>query len=168
MSADDRAVSKKRLDQFREACRRIGLKITHQRLVIYSVVADTAEHPDVETIYKHVRRRLPSVSLDTVYRTLWLLVDLGIISSLWPQRERTRFDANISAHHHFVCTKCGMIRDFYGDERRPLKIPDAVKAFGHVERTHMEFRGLCSRCSKKEESHQTGKNQNKIKKETIS
>ena len=63
-------------------------------------------------VFEGVRERMPTVSLDTVYRTLWWLKDLGLITTLGSSRERTRFDANLSRHHHFVCVQCGLTRDF--------------------------------------------------------
>jgi len=87
-----------------DVCRRSGHKVTHQRLEIFREVAATDEHPDVETIHERVRRRLPTVSIDTVYRTLRLLVDLGLASTVLTDQERMRYDANTNPHHHFVCT----------------------------------------------------------------
>jgi Fur family peroxide stress response transcriptional regulator len=138
-----------RMNHFKEGLRRSGVKLTHQRLEIFHEVAKSSDHPDVETIYKGVRKRVPTVSLDTVYRTLWLLLDLGLITTLGTPRERVRFDANVKSHHHFVCSRCGMTRDFFSDEFDKLKIPDSVKALGSAEKTQVEIKGLCLRCSKK-------------------
>lgn len=140
---------KQRMKHFEDALRRAGVKITHQRLEIFRELAKTSDHPDAEAIYKGVRRRIPTVSLDTVYRTLWLLFDLGLITSLGPPRDRVRFDANTDAHHHFICTKCGMIRDFYCDKFDQLKLPDTVESFGRVDKTQIEIKGLCLQCSRK-------------------
>jgi Fur family peroxide stress response transcriptional regulator len=137
---------KRRMDVFKGALKLAGVKMTHQRLEIFREAAKSGDHPDAETIYKGVRERIPPVSLDTVYRTLWLLLDLGLINTLGP-RDRVRFDANTSPHHHFICKKCGMTRDFYSEEFDRLKIPDAVKTLGQVETAQMEFRGVCHRCS---------------------
>lgn len=139
----------RRLRRFKDVLRRSGMKLTHQRLEIFREVARTSDHPDAETIFKGTRKRMPTVSLDTVYRTLWMLMDLGLITTLGLPRERAKFDANMSAHHHFVCTRCGLARDFYSRELDTVRVPDAVMALGSVERTHVEFRGLCSRCSRK-------------------
>jgi Fur family peroxide stress response transcriptional regulator len=138
-----------RMTRFKAAIRRAGVKLTHQRLEIFSEVARTGEHPDAERVYRGVRKRLPTVSLDTVYRTLWLLLDLGVITTLGPPRERVRFDANMRAHHHFVCTHCGRARDFYSPAFDALKVPAAVRAWGRVDRTLVEVRGRCARCAKK-------------------
>jgi Fur family peroxide stress response transcriptional regulator len=136
------------MDHFRAVLRRSGIKLTHQRLEIFQEVAKSGNHPDAETIFKGVRHRVPTVSLDTVYRTLWLMVDLGILTTLGPPRERVRFDANMSSHHHFVCVGCGMTRDFYCEEFDRLKIPNAVKTLGSVEIAQVEIRGRCLQCSK--------------------
>jgi Fur family peroxide stress response transcriptional regulator len=138
-----------RMTRLKEALRRAGVKLTHQRLEIFSEVARTGEHPDAETVFRGVRDRLPTVSLDTVYRTLWLLIDLGVLTTLGPPRARVRFDANMRSHHHFVCTRCGRARDFYSPAFDALQVPAAVKAWGRVERTLVEIRGLCARCVKK-------------------
>jgi Fur family peroxide stress response transcriptional regulator len=138
----------KRLNRFRDSLKRAGVRLTHQRLEVFRQVARTDRHPDAETVYKAVRRRVPAISLDTVYRTLWLLLDLGLITTLGPNRDRARFDANMSSHHHFVCTKCGSTKDFYSREFDRLRIPKAVRTMGRVERTYVEVRGLCSGCSK--------------------
>jgi Fur family transcriptional regulator, peroxide stress response regulator len=136
-----------RMNRFRDVLARSGLKVTHQRVEIFREVAGSEEHPDAVTIFRGVRKRMPSVSLDTVYRTLWLFIDLGLMTTLGPQREKVRFDANRDPHHHFICIRCGKACDFYSASFDRLEIPGAVKKLGAVESTHVEFRGLCSHCS---------------------
>jgi Fur family peroxide stress response transcriptional regulator len=138
-----------RMERFEEVCRNSGMKLTHQRMEIFREVAQTSDHPDAEKVYQGVRKRVPTMSLDTVYRTLWLLKDLGLITTLGPPRERTRFDANLSRHHHFVCIQCGLTRDFYSDAFDELRLPDSVKAFGRVETTQVEVKGVCLKCNTK-------------------
>ena len=139
-----------RLAHFRAVCRNAGVKLTHQRLEIFREMARTDNHPDAAAIYNGVRGRMPTVSLDTVYRTLWLLDDLGLITTIGAHRERTRFDANLSRHHHFVCVRCGLTRDFYSDEFDELRLPKSVDAIGRAERTHVEVRGVCLECVSRE------------------
>jgi Fur family peroxide stress response transcriptional regulator len=139
----------RRLEHFRDVCRRAGMKLTHQRTEIFREVAGTDDHPDAQTIYERVRERVPAMSLDTVYRNLWLLNDLGLIATLGPPRERARFDANMTSHHHFVCSRCGVASDFYSQEFDELRPPAEVESMGSVEATHVELRGLCLRCKKK-------------------
>lgn len=140
----------RRMKRFEEVCRNSGMKLTHQRLEIFREVAQTGNHPDAEKVYQGVRKRMPTMSLDTVYRTLWMLKDLGLVTTLGASRERTRFDANLSNHHHFVCVACGMMRDFYSDEFDELKLPDSVKAIGRVETTQVKVKGVCLECTAKQ------------------
>ena len=138
-----------RMEGFNAACRKAGAKLTHQRMEIFREVAQSAEHPDVEKVYQGVRKRMPTVSLDTVYRTLGWLKDLGLITTLGPSRERTRFDANLNHHHHFVCVQCGLTRDFYSDEFDKLTLPASIQSIGNVETTRVEVKGVCLKCAAK-------------------
>jgi Fur family peroxide stress response transcriptional regulator len=147
-----------RLEQFKAAAREVGVKLTHQRLEIFIEVASSLEHPDAVTVFRAVQARMPTVSLDTVYRTLWMLNDLGLITTLGPRRESVRFDAKLERHHHYVCVRCGLTRDFESAELNTLRIPDAVKGFGSVVATHVEVRGICDRCTKKKAEKTVPKN----------
>jgi len=131
---------------FTRAVRSAGIRITHQRLEIFRAVASSDEHPDAEAVLRAVLPRSPMVSLDTVYRTLWLLADLGWVHPLGPRRATVRFDANIGNHHHFVCARCGMTRDFEGDVLQGIRIPDSVKDYGTVLASRIEVRGICRSC----------------------
>jgi Fur family peroxide stress response transcriptional regulator len=137
-----------RVDHFREVCRKAGVKLTHQRLVIFREVAANNEHPTAEAVFHGVRRQLPTVSLDTVYRTLWLLSDLGLIDTLRPRQEPVRFDANVEPHHHYLCVQCGLATDFRSPGFDALVVPEMVKELGTVVTTRVEVKGLCSRCGK--------------------
>jgi Fur family transcriptional regulator, peroxide stress response regulator len=138
----------RRLDRFKAVSREAGVKLTHQRLEIFREIAASLEHPDAEAVFRGVQGRMPTVSLDTVYRTLWLLNDIGLVTTLGPRRESVRFDANLRRHHHFVCTRCGLTRDFESEELDELRIPESVGALGHAETTKVEVRGICLRCGK--------------------
>ena len=141
-----------RLSRFKRVCRESGRKLTQQRLEIFREVARTGDHPDVESVYRRVRKQLPTVSLDTVYRTLWMLKDLGLVNTLESTHSRTRFDANLERHHHFVCTGCGMTVDFEDRGFDKLTIPDSVKSMGDMKELQVEVRGLCKECASKKES----------------
>ena len=149
-------ISKKELEQrmarFTETCRKSGAKLTHQRMEIFREVAQTGDHPDAEKVFQGVRERMPTVSLDTVYRTLWWLKGLELIATLGSSRERTRFDANLSRHHHFVCVQCGLTRDFYSDKFDKLTLPESLQSIGHVETTQVVVKGLCLKCASDEQS----------------
>jgi Fur family peroxide stress response transcriptional regulator len=140
------------MNHLKERLRSSGVKLTHQRMEIFREVAMSEEHPDAEKIHDRVRKRLPSISLDTVYRTLWSLLDLGLITTLGLPRKTLRFDANMKLHHHFVCTKCGMTRDFHSKKLDRLKILGSEQILETVQRTQVEVSGICIKCSKKMQS----------------
>ncbi len=137
----------RRMDRFSEVCRESGAKLTHQRLEIFREVAQTGDHPDAETVYQGVRQRIPTVSLDTVYRTLWWLKELKLVDTLGPARERTRFDANLDNHHHFVCLACGRMHDFHSDPLDIQNIAETVRPIGRIETIQVEVKGVCRECT---------------------
>jgi Fe2+ or Zn2+ uptake regulation protein len=121
---------------------------TRQRALVYEIVAASLEHPTAEWVYARARRRIPRISLGTVYRNLQVLAREGRIRALDAWGKTTRYDADLSAHHHFVCTGCGAIRDVpkppEEDERlrQLFAIPDFTIT-GH----RLEFEGRCAHCS---------------------
>ena len=142
----DRKVLESRMKAFVAMCREHGIVATHQRTEIYRELAGTAEHPGAEAIYRRVRARIPVISLDTVYRTLRLLESKGVISRAGFAEDRTRFDGNTDRHHHFVCTECGLIGDFYSDALDRFSVPPEVSEMGSVDGVYVELRGRCRKC----------------------
>jgi Fur family transcriptional regulator, peroxide stress response regulator len=138
----------RRINHFKATLKHLGVKLTHQRMVIFQEVVESEAHPNAESIYKAVRTKLPMISLDTVYRTLWMLQNLGLIDILGG-RDRVRFDGNMKPHHHFVCKECGLMRDFCSEEFDRLRIPKEVRSLGNGETIHIEVKGICLQCSKK-------------------
>ena len=143
----------RRLERLRTIAREAGLKLTHQRLEVFRELAASEEHPDAERIFRAVQQRVPTVSLDTVYRTLWMLHDLGLVRTLGPKGEALRFDANLDRHHHFCCVRCGLVRDFESAELDALRVPAAVERLGRVVDAHVEVRGLCATCERDPEKN---------------
>jgi Fur family peroxide stress response transcriptional regulator len=157
MKADKRELEC-RIERFKEAAGAAGIKLTHQRLEIFREVAASLDHPSAEAVLKALKPRMPTLSLDTVYRTLWLLSDLGLVSTLGPRRESVRFDANLAQHHHYFCVRCGLARDFESAALDALRIPKSVAAFGEIYAARVEVRGVCRRCAQKRTGESEGKN----------
>ena len=122
------------------------MKATHQRTEILRELAGTEDHPDAETVFRSVRKRVPAISLDTVYRTLKLFEEKGLIVRMGAMKERARFDANTSRHHHFVCTQCGLVRDFYDEALDSLTASRDIPEMGCVDSVYVELRGVCRKC----------------------
>jgi Fur family peroxide stress response transcriptional regulator len=135
-----------RMRRFEETLKQRELKVTHQRMEIYRELASTEEHPEAETVYRRVHRRIPAISRDTVYRTLAFLEELGLVRRAEVRSGPARFDANIDRHHHFVCTSCGLIRDVYSEFFDNLPVPGDLDDIGRVTCGHVQLKGLCREC----------------------
>lgn len=146
MNEISRTPADRRFEHFQAVAREAGVKLTHQRLEIFREIAGSEKHPDADTIFRAVQLRVPTVSVDTVYRTLWTLHDLGLIRTVGPDRGGVRFDANLDPHHHYVCVRCGLVRDFESADLDALRVPAAVTDFGSVADAHVEVRGVCANC----------------------
>lgn len=136
-----------RISQFEKACQAAGIKLTHQRIEVLREVAKSQGHPSADAILAGVKARVPTVSVDTVYRTLWLLTDLGLISTLGFRRDAVQFDANLQPHHHYVCVRCGNTMDVESLDLGRLQLDNHLGELGSVVSAHLEIRGVCSNCS---------------------
>ena len=130
-----------------DALRRRGLRLTRPRRLVLEVVRGTDSHPTAERVHEMVRRRLPRVSLGTVYRNLRLLVAQGLVNEL--PGPHARFDGNVSDHHHFTCLGCGRIADVAGTMTEPysralcLRIAQSGLSVSHHR---IDFYGRCPEC----------------------
>jgi Fur family peroxide stress response transcriptional regulator len=104
-----------RLEHFKAACREADLKLTHQRLEIFRELAEAMDHPTAETLYRRLKETLPTLSLDTVYRTLATFEEYNLVTRVQTTESHARFEAR-SGHHHAVCSRCGKITDFEWDD----------------------------------------------------
>jgi len=134
------------LERFRGRCRGAGIVNTPQRRVIYEVLAASSDHPTAEAVYDRVKRRLPRVSLATVYRNLRLFVEAGLIEELATAHSFARFDANPGKHHHLICTACHRVSDYYSDEFDALAGGRASADGFEVHDVKVSVYGLCSAC----------------------
>jgi len=89
-----------------------GLKITSQRLAICKFILSRKDHPTAEKIYQKLRNEYPTISLGTIYKTLHLLKDLGLIQELGFNEGSVRYDPDMELHINMVCSKCGKISDY--------------------------------------------------------
>ena len=126
--------------------RRHGLKVTRQRQCIFEILYANPAHSTAEAIYAIAKRRMPSISLKTVYEILHSLAALGQIHQIDLGTGSTHFDTDIHHHHHLVCSKCKSIADI--DEKALGTLPKRKKLAGGflVERYAVDVIGLCSKC----------------------
>ena len=101
-----------------------GLKVTAQRLAICNYILSRKDHPTAEQIYQELRNEHPTISLGTVYKTLLLLQELGLIQKLGFNEGSVRYDPDMELHVNMVCSKCGKISDYKSENVE--KLWDAV------------------------------------------
>lgn len=119
---------------------------TSQRRVILEELCKVTSHPTAADVYEMVRRKLPRISLGTVYRNLELLNDSGTIQKLDFGESHKRFDGNSSPHYHVNCTKCGRVSDVFIPLKHPLDV-EAEEATGYqILGHHVSFVGVCPSC----------------------
>lgn len=136
----------RKLKNFEEVCRRNSIKLTHQRLEIYREIAEDPDHPSAEDLFKRLRARMPTISLDTVYRTLATFERIGIIMKVQLLDERGRFEANLDTHHHLVCARCQSVCDLYWPPFDDVEMPSEAEDWGVVNAARVELRGVCKMC----------------------
>lgn len=122
-----------------------GMKVTPQRECIFGVLDGTADHPSAESVYAEARKRMPTMSLKTVYQTLNDLASMGEIKALDLGTGSGRFDPNLDPHHHLVCNSCGKVRDLHADFDN-VAVPASEAQGFTVGTAEVVFRGLCSDC----------------------
>lgn len=132
------------------ALRDRGLRLTRPRHAVLAVVRGSESHPTAEEVHRLVGRHLPGVSLGTIYRNLRLLVNAGLLKEL--PGPSARFDANIRAHHHFMCERCGRIIDVDATlaepQARALTARVASRTGFSVTDHRVELFGRCQECQK--------------------
>ena len=136
----------KKRRSFVERCREAGLKVTPQRMAVYTELLKRSDHPSAEVLYKRVRRKVPGISLDTVNRTLLKLAEIGAAFVVEGSGDAKRYDAGLHDHQHFRCLKCKRIVDFHHEAFDNLKLPSGISRKFKVLRKTVYLEGICDRC----------------------
>lgn len=124
------------------------LKITPQRLEVLRALEKVPPHPSAECIYHAVKKRCPSVSLATVYKTLDTLVEIGEIQVALVSDGKTRYDTRTDTHHHFLCTQCGYVEDVNITlDCLQNCLSHEMQAAHQIQRSEVIFRGHCHQCA---------------------
>ena len=123
-------------------------KHSRKRDAILRCLRETDTHPTAEWVYNQLKPDFPELSLGTVYRNLNLFRDEGMIVSVGVVNGLERFDATTTPHIHFICTKCGAVKDA-GDVKVPAELAAQVQQStgGAIEGYALTFTGLCAHCN---------------------
>jgi Fur family peroxide stress response transcriptional regulator len=144
---------KEQVQQFADYCKAHGLSVTHQRLAIFEALASSREHPSAEQLHKAVQRRIPTLSLATVYKNLEALKEIGAVADVNPLHAQGRYEAALPgtgagrSHHHLVCTSCGKVRDLHDQDLDKLRVRDS-QGF-ELRAVRVQAEGLCPDCKNK-------------------
>lgn len=133
--------------------KRRGYKLTHQRKAIINVLSSSGEHLTPADIYARLKREYPEIGLVTVYRTLELLQESGLLCEIHIGDNcrsylKKRADEH---HHHLVCSCCGKVVDFTGCELEKLQERLSAETGFKIEKHLLEFMGCCRSCLNKGE-----------------
>jgi Fur family ferric uptake transcriptional regulator len=124
-----------------------GYRLTRQRRLVMEVLEESAEHLDAETLHDRAKARDPNISLATVYRTLTLLKEVGLVEEHRLGEDHAHYEAvQEDPHYHFTCLKCGRVVEFDApqvigvvqelSEREGLQVTDV----------HLFLSGYCAQC----------------------
>ncbi|MBE6341746.1 MAG: transcriptional repressor [Marinilabiliaceae bacterium] len=124
------------------------VKPSVQRVAIMQYMLTHATHPTIEEVYRDLVVNMPTLSKTTVYNTLKLFEEQGIVQSLTIDESEIRYDGDISDHIHFKCEKCGKVYDLRFDDVQGSEavLKTEIEGF-RINRVNVFYRGICKYCN---------------------
>jgi Fe2+ or Zn2+ uptake regulation protein len=130
-----------------ESLRARGQRVTTQRVVLYRVLQELGRHATAEEVLRAAAPRLPQLSLPTVYATLDLFAELGLVRRLAPHAGAVMYDPGSEEHAHAVCRRCGSVTDLdAGIDPAPARAAARAAGF-EPDGIDLAVYGLCADCS---------------------
>lgn len=134
-------------DGLREIFQEAGRRLTSQRRLVLDVLERCDEHLEADAIHKRAKARAPGLSLATVYRTLALLKEMGLVEEHRLGEGHSHYEAvQEEPHYHFTCRRCGKVIEFdtplVAKVRRELCDREGVQ----ITQSHLYFIGYCADC----------------------
>jgi Fur family peroxide stress response transcriptional regulator len=136
-----------------------GYRATPQRIAISGYILRNHEHPTTQKAYFEVKKIHPTVSLATIYTTLKILKETGLIRELNLPQGRTRFDPNTEPHAHLVCLQCGNISDWEDPIIPKLIIKASANTNFAIVGSSLDLRGICESCGNAKNAVRTASSQ---------
>ena len=133
------------MQQLRE--RRIA--VTPQRLAVMGALQSRRDHPTADLIFQEVRRQLPAISFNTVYKTLEVLCQKGMVIKVNPLHAVARYDGVTGHHAHLICRQCHQIIDLDWEASEVPALPAADLHGFHIEHPSLTFWGVCPGCQQR-------------------
>jgi Fur family transcriptional regulator, peroxide stress response regulator len=132
----------------REAFHAAGMRLTRQRLAIYRELTGRYDHPDVDSLFRSVKPKVPQLSLFTVYRTMNALEGAGMVRRVATWKGHARYDGDVQTHAHFLCESCGKITDIDVGDMSEL-CSRVAGSEGEIRRVDLMFYGEGPVCGAK-------------------
>jgi len=123
-------------------------RLTNQKKAILDYLRSTPSHPDAYQVYEEVKKKLPQISLATVYRNLDTMTKKGLIRALRIKEDRFNYDGNPVRHHHFYCVKCQRV--FNIDDNILLNFEQIMESavVELIEDYEIFLKGICKNCNR--------------------
>jgi Fur family transcriptional regulator, peroxide stress response regulator len=132
-----------------KALRGKGYKAKPQRIAIVQFVLHNHTHPTAQKIYNEVKKVYPTVSLATIYKTVQILKEAGLIQELNLEKDQARFDPNMKPHAHLVCFQCKSINDCTDPMISEIVDRMSSEADFSAGEWNFDIFGICSNCRRK-------------------
>ncbi|MGC8657637.1 MAG: Fur family transcriptional regulator [Desulfomonilaceae bacterium] len=123
---------------------------TKQRQIIIEELRSVTSHPTADQLYEMVRKRLPKISLSTVYRNLESLSEQGLILKMDVAGTQKRFDATVENHYHIRCNRCGRVDDVHMETIPEIEEIAKIRSNYKLVTHAVEFTGICPDCYAKD------------------
>lgn len=130
-------------EQIKQLLKERNINLSYQRLKVVEYLVQNRCHPTVEQIFTDLQKDIPTLSKTTIYNTLRILEEAGLVMVITIDDKETRYDIDTKCHGHFRCESCGIIFDFPIDIE-PL-IPEDLSGF-KINEKNVYFKGLCPEC----------------------
>ncbi len=135
------------LERFSQAMTNRQCKLTHQRRLVLETLQQSQEHLDAYELYQLVKKKDPKISQATIYRTLALLKEMGLVSEQRLGEEHGHFEImRQTPHYHFTCQQCGCVIEFELPELDEAVQRIAEQRGLHISHVQLMLEGLCDRC----------------------
>lgn len=130
-------------EDMRKELKKRNINLSYQRLKVLEYLAQNQCHPTVDRIFTDLQKDISTLSKTTVYNTLRILVEAGLVRVITIEDNETRYDINIENHGHFKCENCGTIYNFRIDID---SLSSADLSNFKINDKNVYFKGICPRC----------------------